>query len=205
VILACNTASAKALRTLQQHDLLPLVADHRILGVIRPVSEVVGGYSKSGHLGLLATPGTVKSGSYAIEIAKAFPHVQLHAEACPLWVPLVENNELDCAGTDYFVHKHIQALFSRAPTIDTLILGCTHYPLLKKSIQRFVPPGVVVVDQGKLVAQGLVDYLARHPEIAIHCSRGGSVRFFTTDSPQSFDAMGELFCGKPVSSERADL
>lgn len=205
VILACNTASAKALRTLQQHDLLPLVADHRILGVIRPVSEVAGSYSKSGHLGLLATPGTVKSASYAIEIAKSFPQVQLHAEACALWVPLVENNEIDSPGTDYFVRKHIEALFAREPRIDTLILGCTHYPLLKKSIERFLPGGVQLIDQGKLVAEGLVDYLARHPEIACHCSCGGSVRFFTTDSPESFDEKGELFFGKPVSSQRAEL
>jgi glutamate racemase len=204
-VLACNTASAKALRTIQQNDLPTLGPDRRVLGVIRPVTERIGRLTRSGHVGIFATAGTVRSRSYEIEIGNFFPDLTVTSEACPLWVPLIENNELEGPGVDYFVRKHIAHLLSLDPAIDTIILGCTHYPLLADRIVRFLPPGVHLVRQGGLVAEALVDYLRHHPEIDGLCAKGGGYKFFTTDRPEDFDDMAALFYGAAVASEKAVL
>jgi len=205
VILACNTASAKALRTIQQHDLPVLAPDRRVLGVIRPTTEMIGNYTKTNEVGILATSGTVLSGSYPIEIEKFFPHVKVFQEACPIWVPLVEASEYDKPGADYFVEQHLNHIFSKSGQIDTLLLACTHYPLLKDKIQRFLPAGVQLLSQGQIVANSLVDYLKRHPEIEEQCSKNGQLAFFTTDSTEDFDNHATTFFGKPVSSSHLDL
>ena len=205
VILACNTASAKALRTIQQKDLPVLAPERRVLGVIRPVAERIGAYSKSGHVGLFATAGTVRSESYLIEIEKAFPSLVVTQEACPLWVPLIENNELAGPGTEHFVRRHVERLLGRDPAIDAVILGCTHYPLLAAMIARFLPPEIALVSQGPIVVAALADYLRRHPEIAGACSKGGRREFFTTDDPEGFDRLATLFYGSSVRSEKTDL
>ena len=205
IILACNTASAKALRTIQQKDLPALAPERRILGVIRPVAERIGSYTKSGHVGIFATAGTVRSGSYPIEIEKAFPSLIVTQEACPLWVPLVENNEIAGPGAEYFVRRHVDRLLDRDPAVDAIILGCTHYPLLSKTIARFLPSGITLVSQGPIVASALVDYLRRHREIDGACSKGGRREFFTTDDPESFDRLATLFYGSSVRSEKIDL
>ena len=205
VILACNTASAKALRTIQRKDLPVLAPERRVLGVIRPVTERIGEFSKSGHVGIFATAGTVRSQSYLIEIGKSFPGLVVQQEACPLWVPLIENNELSGPGTEHFVRRHIDRLLARDPAIDAIILGCTHYPLLFDLIARFLPPGIKLVSQGAIVADALADYLRRHPEIARACSKGGQQEFFTTDDPEGFDALATLFYGSAVRSNKTDL
>jgi glutamate racemase len=202
VIIACNTASAKALRSIQQND-LPIVApEKRVLGVIRPLTEIAGVISHNKHIGLLATPGTVRSASYSIEIHKFFPDVHLTQEACPLWVPLVENMEVDNSGTAYFVKSHIDNLFTADPLIDTVILGCTHYPFLLPVIKRYVPGNVKIVSQGNIVADSLVAYLSRHPEIAQKCTKGGTRQFYTTESPEFFDTPASYFFGSEVKSEQ---
>jgi len=203
VVLACNTASAKALRTIQQKDLPMLAPERRVLGVIRPVTERLGEFTRTRHVGLFATAGTVRSGSYVIEIRKFFPDVTVHAEACPLWVPLIENGELDGPGAEYFVRKHVERLLARDPRIDAVILGCTHYPLLAGVIARFLPPGVRLISQGPIVAEALADYLRRHPEIDAACGRGGRREFFTTDDTADFDRLAALFYGQPVHSAPA--
>lgn len=206
VILACNTASAKALRTIQQQNLKGKYRDKRVLGVIRPTAEVIGELSQSGNIGILATPGTVGSGSYPIEIKKYFPNLGVYQESCPMWVPLVENNETSGAGVDYFVKKHLQNLLDKPLNIDTLLLACTHYPLLMEAIQKNLDPQQVkVISQGEIVARSLADYLHRHPEMEARCSRKRKRAFFTTDSPEEFDEKAALFYGTPLKSGHVDL
>lgn len=208
VILACNTASAKALRTIQQKD-LPLIApDRRVLGVIRPCVEKVADITRNGHVGVLGTPGTVSSLSYPVELekwgnGKILSTVQ---EACPMWVPLVENNELGNPGSEYFVRKNIQNLMDKDPQIDTIILGCTHYPLLMDTIRKSVPDnGIQVIDQGPVVAEKLTDYLQRHPEMESRLSKGGNIRYLTTETAEIFEAKAGLFTGYPVKAETVQL
>jgi glutamate racemase len=205
VILACNTASAKALRTIQQHDLQTLASDKRVLGVIRPTTEVIGQYTKSNKVGILATNGTVQSESYVIEIKKFYPDVQVTQEACPMWVPLAENNEFDGHGADYFIKKHIHQLLKREPRIDTILLACTHYPVLLKKIIEYTPVDITILGQGKIVAISLADYLHRHPEIEERLSKNGNKTFYTTDATEDFDNHAAIFYGKPVQSQHVDL
>ncbi|HEY0055722.1 MAG TPA: glutamate racemase [Pedobacter sp.] len=202
VILACNTASAKALRSIQQNDLSNLNSLHKVLGVIRPTAEVVGNYTKSGNVGILATHGTVASLSYVIEIEKFFPEINVFQEACPMWVPLVENNELDSPATDYLVQKYLDRLFDQNPEIDTLVLACTHYPLLINKIKQFIDPSVRIISQGELVAASLTDYLHRHPEVEALCSKNAQRKFFTTESCSDFDQKAALFLGEEVKSQQ---
>lgn len=205
VILACNTASAKALRSIQQHDLPVIAPENRVLGVIRPTSEVIGKYTKTGHIGLLATRGTVQSESYLLEIDKFFPDLQVFQQAAPLWVPLIENNEHESPGADYFVKEYLNLLLSKSDNIDTVLLACTHYPLLKNKIEQFLPAGCSLVAQGEIVAASLADYLQRHPEMESRCSKGGQRRFFTTDSVTDFDNHASIFYGRPLASEHIAL
>jgi glutamate racemase len=205
VILACNTASAKALRNIQQKD-LPLIApDRRVLGVIRPTSEIVGNYSKTKHIGVLGTSGTVNSGSYLIEIEKFFPQIKVTQEACPMWVPLVENHEYENGGADYYIKKNLDNLMSKDKEIDTIILGCTHYPLLINKIKQFLPQGITLLSQGQLVAKSLSDYLKRHPEIDAKCSKAGTLQFLTTETPENFDSRASTFFGKEVKSKHLEI
>lgn len=205
VILACNTASAKALRSIQQRDLADIDPSRRVLGVIRPTVEAIAGHTRSGNVGLFATPGTVASHSYDIEIAKHAPGVRVYSHACPMWVPLVENNEADSDGADYFVKKDIDALFTENPDIDTLILGCTHYPILIDKIRKYVPEGVDILSQGDIVATSLLDYLHRHPDMDARISRGATVRYLTTESPEKFDPLASEFMHSPVHAETVSL
>jgi len=205
VILACNTASAKALRTIQQNDLPGIGSEKRVLGVIRPTTEVIGSYSTTGSVGILGTTGTVLSESYPIEIAKFFPNIKVYQEACPMWVPLVENNEYDKPGADYFIEKHLKQLFSRSADIDTLLLACTHYPLLAHKIKTFAPAGTTILSQGEIVARSLKDYLDRHPAMEKLISKQGQRRFFTTDSVTDFDNHASIFFGQALSSEHVEL
>lgn len=205
VILACNTASAKALRTIQQRDLSGLDPDRRVLGVIRPTAEAVGQYSQSGHIGLFGTPGTVASGSYDIEIAKLNPGFKVYSQACPMWVPLVENREADGPGADYFVERDIRRLFSQCADIDALILGCTHYPLLIDKIRHYLPEGVRLLSQGNIVAASLADYLRRHPEMDRKITRGGTVRYLTTDNADRFADLASVFMSEPVEASNVEL
>jgi glutamate racemase len=205
VILACNTASAKALRTIQQHDLPKLCPQNRVLGVIRPTTEIIGNYTKSRKIGILATNGTVQSGSYLIEIQKFFPEIKVYQEACPMWVPIIENNEHLKPGADYFVKKHVQHIMATDKDIDTLLLACTHYPLLRDKIVQYLPAGVSVVSQGEIVAGSLEDYLQRHAEIESRCSKQGYRMFYTTDSTEDFDNHASIFFGEPVKSKHVDL
>ena len=205
IVLACNTASAKALRTIQQNDLEVLDPKARVLGVIRPTTEVIGQYTNSKNIGILATNGTVQSNSYILEIQKFYPDLIITQEACSMWVPLVENNEYLNEGADYFIQKNIQNIFSKNPRIDTLLLACTHYPLLKDKIQKYLPQGVQLVSQGEIVAASLKDYLERHPEMEQRLSRNSQQEFFTTDSTEDFDNHAKTFFGKSVSSKHIDL
>ena len=200
VILACNTASAKALRTIQQKNLPMLDPAKRVLGVIRPTTEIIGQITQTGHVGILATSGTVVSNSYPIEIRKFYPGVKVYQEACPMWVPLVENNEYHSPGADYFVQKNIGHLLEQSSHIDTILLACTHYPLLMDKIRQFCPPGLTIVSQGEIVAKSLQQYLLHHPEIEEKCSRKSNISFITTDSTEDFDAHATSFFGKPVKS-----
>lgn len=205
VILACNTASAKALRTIQQNDLEKIAPKKRVLGVIRPTTERIGEFSSSGSVGILATAGTVQSNSYLIEIEKFFPDLNVHQEACPMWVPLVENNEFNEPGADYFIKKHIEHLLEQSPDIDTILLACTHYPLLMEKIKQFTPPSITILPQGEIVASSLRQYLQNHPEIEAQCSKHGEQRFYTTDSTEDFDNHASIFFGKPVRSAHVAL
>ncbi len=205
VILACNTASAKALRTIQQKDLPLIDPKKRVLGVIRPTSEIVGNFSKSKQIGIFATTGTVNSESYIIEIQKFFPELAVFQEACPMWVPLIENNELDNEGADYFVKRHIDNLFKQSQHIDTIILGCTHYPLLKPLISKYLPSHVTLLTQGSIIADGLKDYLIRHPEMDALISKNQLVDFFTTDNADQFNEKASLFFGSNVVSNHLTL
>ena len=203
VILACNTASAKALRSIQQQDLPLIDASRRVLGVIRPSVEQVGLLTKTGHVGVLGTTGTVTSDSYRIEIQKIFPHVQVFQQACPMWVPLVENGEYQGAGADFFVQRDLQLLFAQSPQqIDTIILGCTHYPLLIEKIKSYLPTHVKLLSQGEIVAQSLADYLVRHSTMAQRCSAFGSRTFLTTDNAQTFNQHAAVFLGQAVESQK---
>jgi len=205
VILACNTASAKALRTIQQKDLPTLAPQKRVLGVIRPTAEVVGTYSKTKHIGVLGTTGTINSESYPIELEKLFPSITVHQEACPMWVPIVENHEMNTIGADYFVQKNLNSLLAKDANIDTIILGCTHYPLLLDTIKKYLPTGISLITQGEIVAESLVSYLHRHPEMETRCSKGGEINYFTTDSTENFDAAATLFLGREVNSKHLAL
>ena len=205
VVLACNTASAKALRTIQQKDLPHINPDKRVLGVIRPTAEIVGALTKSRHVGILGTTGTIQSESYPMEINKFFPDILVTGEACPMWVPLVENREYENEGADYFIKKNINNILSKDPLIDTLILGCTHYPLLLDKIKSLLPVGVTAVPQGEYVAQSLEDYLHRHPEMAQVCTKGHSTRYFTTESPRKFSEAATIFLNKEIEVERIIL
>lgn len=205
VILACNTASAKALRTIQQNDLAKMGADKRVLGVIRPTTELIGSFSKTNNVGILGTSGTVLSNSYPLEIEKFYPQIKVYQQACPMWVPLIENTEYESEGADYFVKKDIDKLLSQSPHIDTILLACTHYPLLMNKIKQFVPQGVQVLTQGKIVADSLQQYLQRHPQIADTCSKNGQISFFTTDATSDFDNHAAVFYQKPVQSKHLAL
>lgn len=205
VILACNTASAKALRTIQQKDLPLLAPNKRVLGVIRPTTEIIGNYSATNHVGVLGTSGTVSSGSYLVEIEKFFPKLKVFQEACPMWVPLIENNEYNNPGADFFIEKHVKALMDQSKNIDAIILGCTHYPLIEDKIKQYLPADVKLLTQGKIVAEGLKNYLQRHPEIEMQCSKNNSQKFLTTDLTESFDRAATLFFGEEVRSEHLDL
>ena len=193
VILACNTASAKALRTIQQNNLPSIDPTRRVLGVIRPTAECIGELTQTRHIGILATSGTIKSESYPMEVHKLFPDVKVTGEACPMWVPLVENNEFDSEGADYFIQKNINQLLEKDPQIDTIILGCTHYPLLLKKIRQFTPEHIQLVPQGEYVAHSLQDYLQRHPEMDARCSKNGISRFLTTESTAKFEESASIF------------
>ncbi|GHU76716.1 glutamate racemase [Bacteroidia bacterium] len=205
VILACNTASAKALRTIQQKDLPILAPSRRVLGVIRPTVEVIDGISRTKHVGVLGTNGTISSDSYSIEIHHLFPHITVTGEACPMWVPLVENNEYDSPGADYFVKQHIDHILSVDPAIDTLILGCTHYPLLMPKIKKFLPPGITLFSQGERVADSLSDYLLRHPEIDERLTKQSGRRFLTTESVDKFAETASIFLSQPIEVEQITL
>lgn len=205
VILGCNTASAKALRTIQQHDLPSLDSNRRVLGVIRPTAEVIGSLTKNRHVGLLATEGTVKSESYQLEIKKFFPDIQVSGIACPFWVPLVEYNEADSPGADYFVKKRLDALAQNDPLIDTIILGCTHYPLLMPKIEKYKRPGVRIVAQGEYVANSLNDYLKRHPEMNAKCTKTGTCQYFTTENPMRFQEQAQVFLHEKIQVNHVDL
>ena len=205
VILACNTASAKALRSIQQIDLPLLDPDRRVLGVIRPTVEVVDRFTHSRHVGVLATPGTILSGSYRLEIHKLFPDIVVNDEACPMWVSLVENREYDQPGADYFVKQHIDRILAKDVLIDTLILGCTHYPLLKPKIQSCLPESIRILSQGQYVASSLAGYLSRHPEIESRCSKNGNCTFYTTESDQKFSEMASIFLKGTVCAKHITL
>jgi len=205
VILACNTASAKALRTIQQNDLEKIDPSKRVLGVIRPTTEIIGQYTKTGNVGILATNGTVISRSYPIEIQKFYPDIKVFQEACPMWVSLVENNEYNSPGADYFIRKNIDNLLQQSGSIDTILLACTHYPLLMEKIKKAVPDNITVLSQGEIVANGLATYLQKHPELEEKCSKNGHISFFTTDSPEDFDNHAAIFYGKPVKSMHLSL
>ncbi len=206
VILACNTASAKALRTIQQNDLPGFDPSRRVLGVIRPSAEQIPLYTKTGHVGVVGTTGTVTSGSYPLEIAKISGNgLIVTQEACPLWVPLVENDETSGPAAEYIIRKNIDHLFGQDPEIDALILGCTHYPLLMPTIKKFLPEQVMIFEQGPIIAESLADYLVRHPEIDQKCSKKGLRRFLTTESVQNFESRAGIFLGSPLTAEKIQL
>jgi glutamate racemase len=202
VILACNTASAKALRTIQQKDLPLWDASRRVLGVIRPTVEALDSVSRSKHIGILATSGTISSNSYTLEIEKLYPHIKVTGEACPMWVPLVENKESHSAGADYFVKKHIGHILSTDASIDTLVLACTHYPLLQDKIYEFLPDGITLFSQGERVADSLKDYLLRHPKMDNRLTKGGTSRFLTTESAGKFSETASIFLRYPIKVEQ---
>ncbi|KAA6349240.1 Glutamate racemase [termite gut metagenome] len=205
IVLACNTASAKALRSIQINDLPAIDPSRRVLGVIRPTVESIGNITRSKHIGVLATVGTVKSESYPLEIYKLFPDIQVTSEACPMWVSIVENNETYSQGADYFIQKHVDNLLHKDPQIDTIILGCTHYPLLIHKIMQYVPEGIRVVSQGEYVAVSLKDYLYRHPEINEKCTRGGNCVFYTTEAEEKFSESASIFLNSGVDVHKMTL
>ena len=205
VILGCNTASAKALRSIQQNDLPKLDPNRRVLGIIRPTAEVIGHLTQSRHVGIFASEGTIKSESYNLEIHKLFPDIQVSGVACPFWVPLVEYNEADSPGADYFVKKRIDQLMRLDGQIDTVILGCTHYPLLLPKIHKYIPRGIRIIAQGEYVANSLQQYLLRHPEMEQRCTRGGHVHYLTTENPDKFREQAQLFLHESVEVENITL
>ncbi len=205
IILGCNTASAKALRTIQQNDLPLIDPTKRVLGVIRPTVEIIGNLTKSRHVGVVATEGTVRSESYELEIAKLHPDIKVTGQACPLWAAIVEAGEADSEGAEYFVRKRIRQLLERDPLIDAIILGCTHYPLLMNALRKAVPDGIRIVSQGEYVAASLVDYLRRHPEMDARCTRGATMRYYTTEHPDRFKECARIFLHEDVTVEHIDL
>lgn len=205
VILACNTASAKALRSIQMNDLPGIDPARRALGVIRPTIECVGEISKNQHIGVLATAGTIKSESYPLEIHKLFPEIQVSGTACPMWVSLVENNESQDEGADYFIRKYIDQLLSKDPQIDTVILGCTHFPILLPKIRQYIPEHISVIAQGEYVAESLKDYLKRHPEMDAKCTKNGNCQFYTTEAEKKFSESASTFLKQQISVKRITL
>lgn len=205
IILGCNTASAKALRSIQQRDLPHLDANRRVLGVIRPTAEVIGTLTSNNHVGLLATEGTVKSNSYTLEIQKLWPAIKVTGVACPFWVPLVEYGEANSPGADYFVKKRMDELMTRDPLIDTVILGCTHYPLLLPKIKKYASPNVRIVPQGEYVAHSLQDYLSRHPEMESRLTKKGTCHYLTTENPLKFQESAQIFLHEKVDVEHIAL
>ena len=205
VILACNTASAKALRSIQMNDLPGIDPARRVLGVIRPTVECVGEISKNQHIGVLATAGTIKSESYPLEIHKLFPEIQVSGTACPMWVSLVENNESQDEGADYFIRKYIDQLLSKDPQIDTVILGCTHFPILLPKIRQYIPEHISVISQGEYVAQSLKDYLRRHPEMDAKCTKNGNCSFYTTEAEEKFTESASTFLQQQIRVKHITL
>ncbi len=205
VVLACNTASAKALRSIQQKDLPGIDPARRVLGVVIPTVEALGSITKNGNIGVLGTPGTISSGTYDIEIAKFFPHFRTVSVECPMWVPLVENKEFDSPGADYFVEKYVEQLFEQEPEIDTIVLGCTHYPLLLEKIRKQVGGRAQIVTQGELVASSLKDYLKRHPEMDAKCTKNGACAYLTTENPAKFTELAEIFLNAPIAANHVTL
>lgn len=205
VILGCNTASAKALRTIQQNDLPKLDATRRVLGVIRPTAEIIGSLTHNRHVGIFATEGTIKSESYNLEIHKLYPDIQVTGVACPFWVPLVEYNEADSPGADYFVKKRIDQLLRQDPQIDTIILGCTHYPLLLPKIHKYIPRGIRIIAQGEYVASSLQQYFVRHPEMEQRCTKNGKTRYLTTENPERFKEQAQIFLHENIEVENVVL
>ena len=205
IILGCNTASAKALRTIQQRDLPQIDPNRRVLGIIRPTAEVIGSITHNGHVGIFATEGTIRSESYTLEIHKLFPDIKVSGVACPFWVPLVEYNEADSPGADYFVKKRVDQLLRMDPDIDTIILGCTHYPLLLPKIHKYVPRGIRIISQGEYVAESLQQYFERHPEIEQRCTQGGVVHYLTTENPDKFKESAQLFLHEQIEVESIEL
>ena len=205
VILACNTASAKALRSIQMNDLPQIDPARRVLGVIRPTVECVGEISKNQHIGVLATAGTIKSESYPLEIHKLFPEIQVSGTACPMWVSLVENNESQDEGADYFIRKYIDKLLSKDPQIDTVILGCTHFPILLPKIRQYIPDHISVIAQGEYVAESLKDYLKRHPEMDAKCTKNGNCQFYTTEAEEKFSESASTFLKQQISVKHITL
>ena len=205
VILACNTASAKALRSIQQRDLPAIDSDRRVLGVIRPTVELIKEFTETNHVGIVATTGTIQSQSYPLEIAKLFPDIKVTGQACPMWVPLVENNEFDKPGADYFVNQSIEQLLQQDSEIDTILLGCTHYPLLEDKIKKFTPKQIKIVAQGKYIAKSLEDYLLRHPKMDAKCSKSGSCKYLTTESESKFKESAEIFLKKEIDAQQVQL
>jgi glutamate racemase len=203
--LACNTASAKALRTIQQKFIAIQHPNKRVLGVIRPTTEIIGNYTLSNHIGILATNGTISSNSYPIEISKFFPNVIVHQQACPMWVPLIENNEHNSKGADFFVKEYINALDKQNPNIDTILLACTHYPLIINKIKEYTPIGTKIITQGEIVADSLMQYLHKHNELEKLCSKDFKQHFYTTDSIVEFDKYASLFYGEKISSKHCNL
>lgn len=205
VILGCNTASAKALRTIQQNDLPSIAPNRRVLGVIRPTVEVIGNLTQSRHVGVVATEGTIRSKSYDLEIAKLHPDIKVSGQSCPLWAAIVEAGEAESEGAEYFVRKRINQLLEKDSLIDAIILGCTHYPLLMNALNKCVPQGIKIIPQGEYVATSLVDYLHRHPDMSDRCSKGATVRYYTTESPDRFKECARVFLHEDVSVEHIDL
>ena len=205
IILACNTASAKALRTIQQNDLPKLNNQNRVLGVIRPTSEVIGNYTKTKKIGILATKGTVDSKSYEIEMEHFFPEVEVYQQACPMWVPIIENKEIETEGADYFIKKDVEKLLSQNENMDTILLGCTHYPLVENAIRNYLPNNITLLSQGKIVATSLKEYLQRHIEIENRCSKNKNIQFYTTDAVMDFENNAKAFYGKKIKANYLHL
>lgn len=205
VILACNTASAKALRTIQQQYLPKHYPLKKVLGVLRPTTEIIGNYTKSGTIGVLGTKGTVDSMSYPIEISKFYPEIKVFQQACPMWVPIIENNEHKNKGADFYVKKYLDLLFSQSADIDTVVLACTHYPLLINKIKKYIPESITIISQNEIVAYSLSDYLMRHPEIEQICSKNSQIQFYTSDDTESFNITANTFFGKAVKSKHIEI
>lgn len=205
VIIACNTASAKALRNIQQRDLDKLGANKRVLGIIRPCTEIANTFTKNNNLGIVATKGTVTSQSYEIEIKKFFPNINITAHACPMWVPIVENGEYASDGADFFVKKELDALLAENPNIDSLLLGCTHYPLLLKKIRAYLPKHIAIIQQGEIVANSLKTYLQKHSNLESSLKKTSEIQFYTTDSSESFNAIGSHFLNESIKSQQIIL